>query len=431
MSGSGDFELHNRLGRLRNRHIRLTRGSICLLTVALICWLAGLSWQWQLPLSLVAGLTGLAWPVSGSRAWALSLIGQQGGLAYETALAMESGPRDDYGLRSQVRSRARSSVAGIERPHMSDWWIAALVVALAVLLLPLLQVRAPWQSPPIEPPQAEAAATTDDDQDEPEAEAVAEPEQPAEVEQLLPPQAAQAPEAGAEPGSAASGAGDGVTGDTEVLDRFLDNLRERPRESSAAAEIAGSPVPAPLDEPPPPNEEESEGTSPTDDVDEEDGADRSDGETGAGQGDDGEAGGQQQDEGEAGTPENSENEGAAQPDGAPAPADAGNQDPGGQDGPAPDAGLSEGDGAGGGAGAEVIDMEAQRPGEAGGEEELLEGLLSGSEVNLGGDIRLPGFSDVELPPGVSPGQLGQAVERSLTEGTVPLEYQEVIRNYFR
>jgi len=33
--------------------------------------------------------------------------------------------------------------------------------------------------------------------------------------------------------------------------------------------------------------------------------------------------------------------------------------------------------------------------------------------------------------GASPGRLGEAVERSLTGGNVPLEYQDIIRNYFR
>ena len=107
---------------------------------------------------------------------------------------------------------------------------------------------------------------------------------------------------------------------------------------------------------------------------------------------------------------------------------------GSDDGTDGDMGFSPGDedgqSAGAGAGPETAALQEQLNG-AQGEEEFLEGQLTGGEVNVGGDVRLPGFADVELPPGASPAGYGEAVERALTGGTVPLEYQEIIRNYFR
>jgi hypothetical protein len=68
---------------------------------------------------------------------------------------------------------------------------------------------------------------------------------------------------------------------------------------------------------------------------------------------------------------------------------------------------------------------------AAGEAEFLEGQLSGAAANPAGSVRLPPFSDVELPQGSSTTEFTRAAERAVTEGQVPLEYQEIIRNYFR
>lgn len=435
MSLSGDFNLHNRLLRQRNRHIRLTRGSVLLLAVAAAGWFAGLGFALHLGLSVLAGLVGVGWPVHGSYRWAFGYITHKGGLAYETALVMERQPRDEHGFRNSVRARARASIAGMDQPRFNEWWLAALILALAIILLPALQLSPPWAVDPPVPPPADplvSSPDTPDDDAEEETPAADEAQPEPDAQELAAPEVEQAAGDNQQPPDAASAETPGTEREGEVLDRFLDNLRERPREPEPAPEIPGTPVPADADEAEQneDEEEDSDSTAPFDEQDPDAAESHPDNQTGADSASDGQEGEQQEELDDAGPEQPGEqNEPAGdseQPGDAPVP--TGEQDPDGAQGLTE--GEEDGDSAGGGPGTEGFAGEQERL-PAQGEEEFLEGQLLGSEVNIGGDVRLPGFSDVELPPGTTPNQLGEAVERSLTGGNVPLEYQDIIRNYFR
>jgi hypothetical protein len=65
------------------------------------------------------------------------------------------------------------------------------------------------------------------------------------------------------------------------------------------------------------------------------------------------------------------------------------------------------------------------------EPEQLEGQLEQGTINTGGQVRLPGDDDVTLPGGSAPAEYQQGVERALSEGRIPVEYQEILRSYFR
>ncbi len=65
------------------------------------------------------------------------------------------------------------------------------------------------------------------------------------------------------------------------------------------------------------------------------------------------------------------------------------------------------------------------------EPDLLPGVLQFGPENPAGVVRLPGEEEVALPPGRSPADYRSAAEEALTEGDLPLAYQEVIRRYFR
>src|SRR5690625_2330172 len=437
MSDRGDFGLHVRLGRKRNRHIRLTRASLVLLAAALLGWFSGLPPLWHVSLSLAAGLVGLVWPVSGSCNGALHLITEESGLAYEIALQTSGQPRDEFGLSSQVRARARRSIAGMSEPRSQDWWLAALLLALFILALPALRLDAPWRSTPAEPPPEPppAVAGTDDVEEDPQADSSA--SQPEQADPELPPQATAPPESG--PESGASSAGSEATRserESQVLDRFLDNLRERPPESGADASLGGTPLPADPDSTTPELQDDTpgDGSMPAEDEPQEVRDQPADGQEPASGEGDREGDGQEGPEGDA----QQEGPGSEQPGGesGPQPGEEESESagqspqPGEEGGMGLSAGEDEADGAGASSGPEGL-LPGRDEQAAQGEEEFLEGELAGSEVNLGGDIRLPGFTDVELPPGSAPGTYGEAVERALTGGNVPLEYQEIIRNYFR
>src|SRR5690625_4377910 len=498
MSDRGDFGLHVRLGRKRNRHIRLTRASLVLLAAALLGWFSGLPPLWHVSLSLAAGLVGLVWPVRGSFNWALHLITEESGLAYETALQTSGQPRDEFGLSSQVRARARRSIAGMSEPRSQDWWLAALLLALFILALPALRLDAPWRSTPAEPPPEPppAVAGTDDVEEDPQADSSA--SQPEQADPELPPQATAPPESGPEGGGSSAGSaatrrgrgspGPAVAGtdnveedpqadssasqpeqadpelppqatappesgpesgassagseatrserESQVLDRFLDNLRERPPESGADASLGGTPLPADPDSTTPELQDDTpgDGSMPAEDEPQEVRDQPADGQEPASGEGDREGDGQEGPEGDA----QQEGPGSEQPGGesGPQPGEEESESagqspqPGEEGGMGLSAGEDEADGAGASSGPEGL-LPGRDEQAAQGEEEFLEGELAGSEVNLGGDIRLPGFTDVELPPGSAPGTYGEAVERALTGGNVPLEYQEIIRNYFR
>lgn len=428
-AAEGDFGLHERLARARNRTVRLNRAGAAFLLVAVLSWLGLPLGPWRVPLSFLAGLVALAWPVHGSRSWALGVIRRQTGLAYETALALEEQPRDEYGFRPLIRARARSRIAGLELPHQAEWWLAAFAVALVLLFLPALPARVPWGGG-APPPAAQGPAPTQGAADE-EEHAQEQPPSPAEeLEENLPARAA-APESPAPAGaSAPAEARDAREQEAEVLDRFLDNLRERREPQQAAAELPLSEVPGAAEgtstaEAP----EEPGGTAPAENGDTETPGPAADGQAGADDGNgtvDGSAAGEAPGEQPAADAGAEANESAA--------GDGRDQD-GAGDTPGPGDALSAGtdgsDSAGAGAGPEGSTAGERLPDTGAREEELLEGTLLSDRFNLGGDVRLPGFTDVELPPGASPSGYGRAVERSLSGGTVPLEYQEVIRGYFR
>ena len=84
-----------------------------------------------------------------------------------------------------------------------------------------------------------------------------------------------------------------------------------------------------------------------------------------------------------------------------------------------------------GVGGSVDEQDLLDPQGAGGLQEQLPGVLRDGPESVAGSVRLPGSTEVELPPGTSYAPYQNAAEEALTEGDLPLDYQEIIRRSFQ
>jgi len=391
---------------------------------------------------VVCGALAAAWPLRSDERRALRWVGERVGLAYETAweharLAPAGDPRA-AALRSAVEVQGRLSVRDLQPPTPAAWWLPLATVALGLWLWSSWAadpaIGAPGTPPPGPPPSTATAPLVPEDARIEDATA----DDPASLE---PPDddAARAGERSGTAPSSASGAeaGGGAAAERDVLERFLDRLRERPPEPEDATrtgEAAGMgqddeqetgdlpPLDDDLRSGAPGSEGDPDGERPQD-------GDGAEGETvdsgeGDGEGLSGDAA--EGDEGEEAAAGDDSEEGDA--------ADAAGSEPGERaTGTGDPLGVDEGsDDASAGIGVSA-------PGQAGdpsdstmGDPDPLPSLLGpGAELPIGG-IQLPGVGpDGAFPAGPTGTVFRRGVEEALNEGDLPVAYQEVIRNYFR
>lgn len=423
------FELHTRLAGGESRHRRLTVGSVGAVAASLVAWLSGVPLAWHAGLLVAAFAVGMAWPVRRAREHALEWIAASSGLAYETALNHPEG--DDWGFADALAERARAAALRIRAPKRRPWWIPAMAVALGLMLLPAAA-------------QIGSTAGSDGVVGGPEAPAPLSPE-PLSEDPLAPPEdvendvdRAAEPEdtGGADGDAAAEDAAPGPGGEQEALSRLLDNLRERDpfRSVDAPEETADAAPRAQPSEEQPGDPSPGSGRERTQQVGEPD-PDAEPGEPAPGQGE-GSEGEQSGDQGEPG-----EGAGEGEEEGAPAPAageEQGEQAEG--DTPAGGAEPSEGDGDGdlepdasSGMGDAPSTPRPSEGMEQGPEQEpeFLPGQLDQGPETSGGSVLLPGEDEIDVPAELRSDTYRRAVEEAVTDGQVPLEYQEIIRNYFR
>lgn len=466
-SADETFRLHLRMARRASLAKRLMRGSVLALVASLIALFAGAEIAAHLAACGVGFLAGLALPVPGTRGAALADIRAVAGLSYETALdqlehGAAGGEADPYGFRSAVVDRARLSVRDLRPTSPPAWWLPALAVALALVLFAALErpfavggrgggatggpsggSEAPFV--PGSDPQT-AVEEPEAERPEPEPERAGEP----------------ADAGGQERDDAADSAAPAPPtefGDAAPLSRFLDSLRERPpesqppepgqgggqragRESGALGDPADAAGDRGAQTDGEPQRAELRSGEPAEGDSQE--AGQVEGQEQGDQGAGADSSGQEQ----GGAGEEEGVQGAEGEDGEEA---AGGASEEGGEGQAPVAnGGAEPDEALGGAGADGADGQASEfqdaggAGAAGGPEsaagvadagqappEFLEGVLEAGPENPAGTVRLPGSDEVALPPGRSVTEYQSAAEEALTEGDLPLSYQEIIRRYFR
>ncbi len=443
-SAAPGLRLHEQIAQARRRRLRLFSGGALACLVSSAAWLLGAPVFWHLGLVGVAFALPFAWPFHRARAWALAWIAQESGLAYQTALELGE-DAERYGFRPAVLERAQAQAARLEPPHASAWWLPLVVAALLLAIVPV----SPWHTtprllpfaaiPPADAASEEAAAS----EAEPEAEPLESAQAPQSADAIPESPAANAPPTLDDLASAGQGAPDSLSeqvANEDALSDFLDRLEDAPPPEREPQTNPFNSV-APQSGPNQQQGDPAEGAA-------EDGAEAD------GQGQSGDEEGEPGGEGEAGEQaENGESEGGSggesdvpsgedQPEGEGAPGES-EEPSGGAPGeseataPSPQAReeLQQGE-----SGAEAGNMSsAPAPlGESAGLEgpesdpELLQGRRNDGPTNLAGTVRLPSATEADaLPTGPGSSGFQRSAEEAIQEGRIPLEYQEIIRNYFR
>ncbi len=439
------FALHRRFSARRYWQQRLLACSVSALAFSLVAWALSLPLGYHALATLVGFAVGFAWRVPETSPWALSWIEQQTGYSYRTALEL---PGDDpYGFAPAVRARAATTVRRVEPPPLQPWWLPILALALGLLLFPALNLVTPTPTTSGTPITANGGSAPGDPAPSPlpsetETELAEEPDGLPDTPDGAPLEMREPDRRDAD--EAQFGEGE-LASESAALQRALEQLRERSSERERLAE--GEAREAAISESEenefdgealareqradqasqPSREEADEGEGGEDDGDGERAASGEESQAGdeAGEGE-----GQGEQEGEGG-----EMQQAADPDASPG-GDAPSDEP--ADGPAPNDGLEEGladsDDEGLSAGnlpspPSPVDEELPQASER--EREHLDGVIGEGPRSVGGEILLPPISQEGGPSGPAAQAAERALEQAITEGRIPVEYQEILRSYFR
>jgi len=423
---AGLFDLHRRLAAADTWHRRLTVASAAALAASGVAWLVGMPLTWHVALIAVAFASGMAWPAPDATDRVLGWLADRTGLAYETALSL--GEPDPWGFREAVVDRAHNSASRVRAPDRQHWWIPILAVALGLLLLPAAQLLGPGggTNGAGAPPESTSTLPPEPEPEVP----LVEPEEVDDVERAAEPRDSDGDSAE----SAAEDPSPGASGDRETLSRFLDNLRERDpfqpvnptEEETGAAPVSEQAEREPGDDRGGAGRENQPGPGELQE-------DQEPGESAEGAGESAEG----EREGDQGRPEEGGEEG--EDGGVPGPT-AGDSEEAPPEGDTPAGGEEPGDGegelepdasSGVGQGPSAPRPTEGAEGDSSQQPEFLPGELGQGPENPGGSVLLPGEDDIDVPRDMRRGEYRRAVEEAVTDGQVPLEYQEIIRNYFR
>jgi len=150
------------LARRRAWQQRLVYGGVLALACSLLAWVVGVSLPLHLGLVALGFLIGAGWRFKHTgrqaEAWSFGWIEARAGLAYLTAFELPEG--DAHGLAGAVQTRA-AKAASLDTPPLQPWALPLLVLAFALALVPHLALpalRAPL-SPPAQTALTPAALT--------------------------------------------------------------------------------------------------------------------------------------------------------------------------------------------------------------------------------------------------------------------------------
>lgn len=459
--------LHERIASQRLWFLRLMTASTVALALSFVLWLVRVPLEYHLGGIAVGFIAGL-FARRPMQSWALAWIRERAGLSYETALEQRT-RQDDFGFSETLQQRATQEVSRLAPPKYQVWWLPMLAVALGLAFLPLIPSVANLPSPFNIPAPTTTTTTNEPNPSEPnQPTATQAANEPNETNSSASPSEStgetNASELNNPTGSSNTSASqNNQSADEEALGRFLDNLKENEPPSSDSPDADLSSVmpqsqggqsdednasrPRSTQTNPFARPGEQQEGQPNANQNSEQGQGNEQGQQDQGQ--QGQEQGQEQQQaqsengqgkeqgsGEEQAQQNADEQGGGQ-QGTGAEGEQ-NQQGSGQSASAEGEGNEQNndtgqnaEGAGSlagtptGQGEEVMGDSQQNP-------EFLQGRVDEGLNNTAGTVRLPGeTSQTVFPEGSSPGSFSRAEEEALTEGRIPLEYQEVIRNYFR
>jgi hypothetical protein len=486
------LRLHERLAVRRLWFLRLVSSSTIALLISFVLWLVRVPFTWHL-LGIAAFFILGLFVRRPMKPWAITWIRERSGLSYETALEQAASTdsaampnTDTFGFAETLRQRASEETSRLAQPKYQAWWLPLLAVALGLAFLPLipsvpnLPTAFTRQPPTLNTPTLSNQPANAVEPASPTASPSANEPTPSNESPSTPNSVTEASPLDGQAGSNTTATSDNQSANQEALGQFLDNLRQNeqtqeslPDLSSVMPQSSGNRQVSDEDQASRPRSEQTNpfaqaGENQTGQAQQNANQNAQNGEQGENQQSQGEQGqnqqgqneqgqneqGQTQSEtgqGETGTEqsatgtdqaqtseEQSSGEQSAGEQGQTEQGEQGQEGGDGQgisaDGPGSDKSSDSGQNANGagslpgtptGQASEVTGSSQQNP-------EFLQGQVSAGPNNTAGTVRLPGeMSQTVFPEGSAPSSFSRAEEEALTEGRIPLEYQEVIRNYFR
>ncbi len=116
-------------------HRLIVCGSAALL-FSLCTWLLGIDIVWQL-LSVVVGfLLGFLWPIRYSKRKSLDWLDENIGLSYRTLLELPPNQKETLGFKVALQKRSEFLIAQTKLPQILPWWLLLLGLALGITFLP-------------------------------------------------------------------------------------------------------------------------------------------------------------------------------------------------------------------------------------------------------------------------------------------------------
>ncbi len=469
-SKKANLAFHKEISRNRFWERKLFIASIISAALLFVLWLVAVPIFYRLGILIISFLAALLIKTKDNKHWAFSWIAKSIGLSYETALELNQ--NDPYKLNEAVLKRAKTLSLKLEKPQQNLWWLPIIALAIGFAVLPFSPFKGSKIFSGLNPnsinsSSSEIENSSDISQEDPEANLEDNPELSSLSNDDAPTDDNELEQKQNE------GLSDGISEDKALSD-FIDNVKQRDKsrknsegQAQKQEQQAQNPFNSIQELPQNPEVSEQSGTgqqeqegqeqsqdgqqnnsgqqssSPSEQEQQSGQDEKSDGDSSAdateqGQNQENKANDEQQEEGQeeqSQIPASSDNSNAEQGQ----PEDQGqnsNQQSTDQNDPQADQPLGEGekgeDGVGkdptaetqGNNNPDVIEAAQNQP-------DFLEGELKQAESNQAGTVRLAGTQDNKGSTANNKAIFNRSQEEAISEGSIPLEYQEIIRNYFR